>query len=172
MSDFRKSLRRNIREQAQIKASKPSNEQAIILSGLNIMQVLEENAPKYLHAVLNYGPNSFIGENWASVLVWYRRKGYQNYKDLTLFGVWVVQENATNTIMVGSKPLRYSAVVYNAESYNTVIKQSFKAYYNDDASVPDVSNITFKTPFDITRRLALRREVADKVIHWLRYRVY
>lgn len=171
MSDFRKSLRRNIRKNTQSKPAQKSNEQAIILSGLNVMQVLEDNAPKYLKTVLHYGPASFVGDDWASVLVWYRRRGYQHYKDLRLLGIWAVKEGDTNKLIIGAKPLKYSAVVYNAESYNTVIKNSFKAYYDDDGSVPDASRIFYETQFDITRRLALRRELSDKLIQWLRHTI-
>lgn len=168
MSDFRRSIRRNIHRHPQKSDVKSSNEQAIILAGLNIMQVLEDNANKYLKSLLHYGPASFVGKDWASVLVWYRRRGYRNYEDLTLFGVWAYKADDTIQLAIASKPLKYSASVYNAESYNSVIKQSFKAYYGDDASLPDASNITFETEFDITRRLALRRELADKIIASLR----
>src|SRR5690606_18051701 len=108
------------------------------------------------------------GKDWASVLVWYRRRGYQHYKDLTLFGVWAFKDGDATKLAIGNKPLQYTAPVFNAESYNTVIKQSFKAYYGDDASLPDASRIVYETDFDITRRLALRRDIADKIIAELR----
>lgn len=168
MSDFRRNIRRHIHRHPQKPKTQPNNEQAVILAGLNVMQVLEDNANKYLKSMLHYGPASFAGKDWASVLVWYRRRGYQHYKDLTLFGVWAVAENDSTKLAIANKPLQYTAPVYNAESYNTVIKQSFKAYYSDDASLPDASRIVYEAEFDITRRLALRREIADKLIAELR----
>jgi hypothetical protein len=168
MNDYRKSIRRNIQRQIQKNPPKASNEQAIILSGLNIMQVLEDNAPKYLHTVLHYGPDSFIGEGWAVALVWYRRKGYQHYKELTLFGTWLLAKEDETAIIIGTKRLPFSAAVYNAESYNAVIKQTFKPYYGDEISPPSDSSIIYQTTFDLTHRLALRRELADKIILWMR----
>lgn len=170
MSDYRKQIRRHINRKIQTPTPKASNEQAVILSGLNVMQVLDDNAPKYLQTMLHYGPEPFIGTRWAAILVWYRKKGYQNYKDLTLFGVWALEENGQNQIIIGTKALIYNAAVYNPESYNAVIKQTFKPYYGDDASPPDESRILYRTIFDVTRRLALRRELADKLVHWLQHK--
>jgi len=168
--DYRKSIRRNLKRKIQSPAPKASNEQALILAGLNVMQVLEDNAAQYLQSYLHYGPDSFIAENRAAILVWYRKKGYQHYTEMTLYGVWVIGEEQQNRIIIGTKPLTYTAAVFNAESYNTVIKQTFKPYYEDDISPPDESRILYQTTFDVTRRLALRRELADKLVHWLRHK--
>lgn len=168
--DYRKSIRRNLHRSIQPPAEKASNEQALILAGLNVMQVLEDHAPKYLQSYLHYGPASFTGENRAAVLVWYRQKGYQNYKEMTLYGVWIAGDEKQNHVIVATKPLIFTAPVYNAESYNVVIKQTFKPYYDDDLSPPDESRILYQTLFDVTGRLALRRELENKLIHWLRHK--
>ncbi|MDQ7026336.1 MAG: hypothetical protein Q9P44_12360 [Anaerolineae bacterium] len=44
----------------------PSNPQAHILSGLDVLRVLEDNAPKYLQDVLFYEPRSVVGQGWAT----------------------------------------------------------------------------------------------------------
>lgn len=147
---------------------KKSNAQAIILAGLNIIQVLEDYAPQYLQSVLYYGPDSFIGKNYACVLVWHRQKGYQNYRELCLSGVWAIQADDKIDIIIGSKVLLFKASVYNAESYHALIKQTFKPYYGDDTSPLGESAIVYRTQFDITRRLALRRELAEEVQNWLK----
>ena len=128
------------------------------------MQVLADNVPQYLQTVLHYGPDSFIGKDYACVLVWYRRKGYQHYRELTLSGVWAIEAKETTDIIIGSKVLLYNATVYNAESYHAVIKQTFMPYYGDDTTPPGDKAIVYRTSFDVSRRLALRRELAEQLI--------
>jgi hypothetical protein len=170
MSDHRKNIRRQIKRAITWSKNEapPTNPQARILSGLDVMRVLEENAYKYLHDILIYGPASFAGNGWAAVLIWYRDKGYHNYRELTLFGLWAVDDNGTTQLQLGTKSLQFSAPVYNAESYNTLIKRGFKTYYGDDGSPPPSENITFTITFDPTARLKLRQMLADEMIQWLR----
>ncbi|MGJ3240032.1 MAG: hypothetical protein ACFE0Q_15095 [Anaerolineae bacterium] len=173
MSDYRKKIRRQIRRKVQLPQTASRNAQAVILSGLNVLQVLEDTAPKYLSEVLHYGPDTFSGDAWASVLIWYRYPGYHGYKELILFGVWVYEQNNNSTqIAIGTRPLTYRAVVYNPESYNSVIAQSFTPYYGDEASPPDASRVVYQTAFDITRRLALRRELEREIISWMRHTTF
>ncbi len=159
-----KNYHRRFRHTSSISRPKKSNEQAIILAGLNVMQVLADNAPQYLQTVLYNGPDSFIGKNYACVLVWYRRKGYQNYRELTLSGIWAIDIEETTQLIIGSKILLYNATVYNAESYHSVIKQTFQPYYGDDTTPPGDKAITYRTSFDVSRRLALRRELSEQLI--------
>lgn len=173
MSDHRKQLRRQIRRATHWPQTRqqPANPLAVVLSGLDVLRVLEENTPKYLLDVLHYGPGSFAGDGWAAVLVWFRRKGYHQYQALTLFGVWAVPENEQTRLVLGTKPLQFSAPVYNAESYHQLIQQGFKTYYGDTGSPPTTDNIIFTADYDPTRRLALRQEVADAIVQWLRTRL-
>lgn len=166
MSDFRKSIRKALNNDPA--PSPKRNQQSLILASLNLLQALEDNAPKYLQNWLNYGPATFVGEGWASYLVWYREKGYNNYHELWLFGVWAQLENETTSILIGTKPLQFTAPVFNAESYNAIIKTTFKPYYKDNASPPAEDDICFRAVYDETRRLALRRELADALTHALR----
>lgn len=147
-----------------------SNPQAHILAGLDVLHVLEDNAPKYLRDVLFYGPRSFDGQGWAAALIWYRHKGYNNYRDLTLFGVWAVEDGDKTKILLGTKPLKFSAPVYNAESYHALIQRGFKTYYGDDGSPPPPDNISYETLFDATARLKLRQTIAEEIIQQLRLR--
>lgn len=166
MSDFRKSIRKALNNNPE--SIPKRNQQSLILTSLNLLQALEDNAPKYLQNWLNYGPAAFVGEGWASYLVWYREKGYNNYQELWLFGAWAQQEDETTNILIGTKPLQFTAPVFNAESYNAIIKTTFKPYYKDNASPPAKEDIHFRAIYDDSRRLALRRELADALIQALR----
>ncbi len=148
------------------------NEQAIILSGLDVLRVLDNHAPQYLHGVLHYGPDSFVGNQYAAALIWYRRKGYQDYRKLHLFGVWVAQSDDTTQLMIGSKSLMFTAAVYNPESYTAIMKKTFIPYYGNDLQPPDESNILFQTLFDVTRRIALRREIAEQLAYWFKNKLF
>lgn len=172
MSDHRKRIRRQIKKSInwQKPTVKPTNPQARILAGLNVLSVLDDNTAKYLRDVLHYGPSSFTGKGWAAALIWYRQKGYHGYQTLMLFGIWAVDADDTTRLLIATKPLKFSAPVYNAESYHALIRQSFKTYYADDGSPPSEDYIIYETTFDPTRRLKLREELATEMIQWLRLR--
>jgi hypothetical protein len=172
MSDNRKRIRHQIKKAItwSPQETHPTNPQARVLAGLDVLSVLEEHAPKYLQDILHYGPASFAGEGWASALVWYRQKGYYTYRELTLFGVWVMDGADTTTILLGTKLLQYSAPVYNPSSYHHLIKNGFKTYYGDSGSPPSRDNIHYETTFDPTARLKLRQTLADELIQRLRLR--
>lgn len=163
----------------QYKRNKPKhhhpqrrNEQAIILSGLDVLRPLEAHTPQYLQGVLHYGPETFVGKRSASALIWYRRKGYHHYRKLMLFGVWVAEIDSVTHIIIGSKSLTYTATIYNPESYTKIMKQTFIPYYGNDVSPPDKKGILFQTDFDVTRRLALRRELAEQLAYWFKNRLF
>src|SRR5688572_31169101 len=113
MNDFRKSIRKALNNQPT--PSPKSNQQSLILANLNLLQVLEDNAPKYLQNWLHYGPASLTGTGWAAYLVWYREKAYHSYHDLYLFGVWAQQVEETTELLIGTKPIKFTAPVFNAE---------------------------------------------------------
>lgn len=169
--DRRRRIRRQVRRQISPPAQKPpNNTQAKILAGLNIISTLADAAPKYLGDVLHYGPESFVAQGWAAALIWYRAKGYNAHQHLTLFGVWAVDEDEQTPLLVATKNLEFSAALYNAESYHRLIQKGFKTYYGDDGSPPPADNIIVQRTFDPTRRLALRRELAEDISTWLRTR--
>lgn len=173
MSDQRrKRIRRQIRRastwHSQQAPPKKKNEQAHILAGLNVLAVLAETAPDYLPAHTHYGPAAFSGAGWANAVVWYHEAGYEAYRTLTLFGVWVIAQDADHQVIVGAKSLAYSAPIYNAESFHTLIRQGYRTYYADDGTPPAPDHSAYRAPYDITRRLALRRELADVIRVWLR----
>jgi hypothetical protein len=172
MHDPRKRIRQQFKRATTWteRPSHPTNPQARILAGLDVMRVLEENAPNYLQDVLHYGPSSFAGNGWAAALIWYRNKGYYTYRELTLFGVWAVADADTTKILLGTKPLQYNAPVYNPSAYFNLIQRGFKTYYGDDGRPPSATSITFETVFDPTARLKLRQTLADEIIEWLRLR--
>ena len=169
MSNHRKDIRRKIRRTIN-KPQNQSNEQAIILSGLNILQTLEENSYKYFQDVLHYGPSSFVGDNWAAALIWFRQKGYHEYKTITLFGVWAITEGDKTSLLMGTKHLNFTAPVFNPESYMQLIKHNFQTHYKDDGSPPPDDDITLRINYDAAKRLALRQEIKDAIIQWMRNR--
>jgi hypothetical protein len=165
MNDYRKKFRHK-----STVASSLSNAQALILSGLNVLQILEVQAPKYLQNLLHYGPNSFVGKDWAAALIWFRQKGYHQYKNLTIFGVWAVANHTETELRIGTKQLQFSAPVFNPESYMQLIKHNFQTHYKDDGSPPPDDNIVRRINYDAAQRLALRQDIADAIIHWMRNR--
>jgi hypothetical protein len=152
------------------KSTSPTNAQAIILSGLNVLQTLEEQTPKYLHDVLHYGPKSFVGKDWAAALIWFRKKGYHEYKELTLFGVWAVAHEDENHLLIGIKNLAFTAPVFNPESYMQLIRHNFQTHYKDDGSPPPEGEIVTHTKYNAAKRLALRQDIKDTIVQWLKNR--
>lgn len=165
MSDFRKSIRKHL---SSTPIPPKSNAQSLVLASLNLMQILEDNAPKYLQNWLHYGPASFLGDSWAAYLLWYREKGYNNYQQLYLFGVWAQKKDELTQLLIGTKTIEFTAPVFNAESYNAIMKTSFKTYYNDKGDAPNDDDIYFRTNYEDSRRLALRRELADALLQGFR----
>ena len=169
--DKRRHLRRKIRKAATTWDSQPNptppNACANIIAGLNVMRVLEDKPERFMQNVLHYGPQSYVGEDWAATLIWYRKKGINNYQMITLFGVWAQAQDSQTSLQIGTKQLAFSAVVYNAESYNQLIKRNFTTYYGNNANPPP-DTIIYETQYDVTKRLVLRQELSDTIVRWLR----
>ncbi|MEL6525552.1 MAG: hypothetical protein AAFQ07_07560 [Chloroflexota bacterium] len=142
----------------------PKNAQAQYLSGLNVLQELQDHANDYLASKLVYGPATFAGDGWASALVWYRHKGYQHFKSMILFGVWVHDNTSDRQVSIAKKPLQFQAAHFNPESYFAVIQRDFRSYYNDDGSPPDEQDILWQASATETTRLDMRRTVADALV--------
>lgn len=169
--DKRRHLRRKIRKAATTWDSNPqptsANACANILAGLNVMRVLEDKPERLMQKVLHYGPQSYMGEDWAATLIWYRKKGIDNYQTITLFGVWAQESDNDTLLQIGTKQLAFSAAVYNPESYNQLIKGNFTTYYGNNGNPPP-DTVIYETHYDVTKRLVLRQELADKIVRWLR----
>lgn len=169
MSDYRKQIRKQVRRTIK-KPIQSTNAQATILSGLNVLQTLEVQAPQYLKDVLHYGPESFVGDEWATTLIWFRKKGYHQYKVLTLFGVWAVTNEDETELLIGTKKLKFTAPVFNPESYTQLIKRNFQTHYKDDASSPPDDDIIKRISYNESNRLALRQDLKIAIIQWMRHR--
>lgn len=168
MSDHGRRIRRQHRHSLGLPLRRaPTNPQAKILSGLNILTVLADKAPAYLQHVVDYGPASFVGPGWACVVVWYCDKGYHGYQTLTLFGVWAVGVGENATILLAAKSLQYRAAVFNPESYYALIARDFRTYYGDAGEPPPKEAAILQCAYDPLRRLELRRELADAIEQWL-----
>jgi len=166
--DKRRRLRRHIQRFGKVPEKKStSNAQAYVLAGLNVLQSLEEAAHQYVRELLWNGPGSYTGKEWASVVIWLREKGYYNYKELTLFGVWAVKESDGEALLVGTRKLAYSAPIYNSESYQRLIKRDFTAYYGE-GQPPEADDVIHRATWAVDRRLALRQEIRDVLIQYLR----
>lgn len=166
-SDRRKQTRRyNARRPARTLFT---NEQANILTGLNVLDTLEKHAKTYMDDVHWYGADSFSGKDWASSLIWFRKQGLhtQTYQQLTLFGVWAIAQDNSTQLQLGTKPLQYAAPIYTPEAYFQLIKRGFKTYYNDSGNPPEAQYITQTFDFSPETRIALRDELSDAIKAWM-----
>lgn len=165
--------RKTHRYQSRPAQPAPTNAQAKILAGLNALEMLEAHAAHYLHDVIWYGAASFAGgrgKPWAGALIWLREKGWhtQTYQHLTLFGVWAAASEAGSTqLLVGTKPLQYSAPIYTPEAYHQLIKRGFQTYYDDDGAPPDGRSSVRILAYEPAQRLALRDTLSDAVRAWM-----
>lgn len=104
-------------------------------------------------------------DEWAGVVVWYKPKGYYGYDTLTLLGIWAVRDREGVTLGIGTKSLAFSGPYYNPESYHRHIQKRFDIYYQDDGS-PPLDPWRYSTPYDPTRRLAIRQELQAELARW------
>lgn len=128
-----------------------------VLDALNVLDSLENIVRRKPHTFFLHGPRVYQGSNWQGVLVWYRRKGWQSYKKLIILGVWAIQRQAGLQLIVGTKTLEYSAAIYTAEAYHTLMKRDFRTYYGDDGSSPEGVAILYEVTYHPTLRLSLRQ---------------
>jgi hypothetical protein len=134
-----------------------------VLDTLNVLDDLEEMVRRKPPTFFLHGPGVYKGKNWQGVLVWYRRKGWQSYKKLMIFGIWAMQTEEHIRIVAGTKTLAYTAAVYTAEAYHTLIKRDFRTYYGDEGSSPDGIEIIYEVHYHPTLRLSLRRALAQVI---------
>jgi hypothetical protein len=141
--------------------------QAVILSGLNVLQVLEDHAGQHFETVLYNGPRAYSGQGWAAGVVWFRARGLHHYRRVTLFGLWVVARDEQTELLVGTKTLPYGAPVYNPEAYLQLIRRDYQIYYPDDGSPPPDQTITTHILYNPEERLAMRQAVSAALLDWL-----
>lgn len=168
MRDSKRHIRQQIQRPGSVDHAPPSHPLLTILNGLNIADSLTTGAPHYLHKLLHYGPRAYTGKTWAAILIWMRESGYYSYQELTLFGVWAQQQDDQIQILIGVRHLHYSAPVFNAESYQKIIRQNFTTYYGDDGHPPHAGELFFQTAYDPLHRLGLRQEIATELTQGFR----
>lgn len=166
MSDRRKRIKRFRADTFKWERTPPKNAAASILDGLNAMQVMDRVMLHSYDGVRVYGPKSFQAKGCAGVVVWMLPHGYDSYRELVLFGIWAVENEGKTQIIIGTKRLKYTAPVFNAESFWTLIKRGYDTYYDDNRQPPEAGDRLFAVPFDPMRRIALREEIASVVHHW------
>lgn len=138
-----------------------------VLDALNILDTLEDTVKRKPATFFLHGPGVYQGNNWQGVLVWYRRKGWESYKKLSVFGVWAIRnEDETVIIHAGTKMLDYTAAVYNAESYHTLIKRDFRTYYGSSGGAPESIELLYEVQYQPTLRLSLRRAIEQVIKDW------
>ncbi len=133
---------------------------ARIFDELNVMDTLEMLRKR---ASFTYGPkiiNSALPSK--GVVLWRRAPGYYGYKTLTLLGVWAYLRDETPILVVGTKPLAFSAPFYDADAYHKLIKGNYDLYYRDDNRPP--AQPAFTTPYDPEQRLELRETLAQQMM--------
>ena len=140
-----------------------------LLDDLNVVATFEQTLPssKGLSVIL-YGPQSFKGPGWRSVLVWYREKGYRKFQNLWLYGLWAQQQPEGEALMsMGQRLLHYRAPVYTAEAYHKLIKRGFSSYYEDQGGPPtEEDSIHWQFIYDPYVRRSLRQQVLDRIRSW------
>ena len=155
--------------QRKNKPPPPTSDLEQILDALNTLDVMRDAYRRQTTDFLCYGPRSFKQDNWASVVIWYRQKGYHGYQTLYLFGIWIVRANQQYEVIIGRRDLSYAAPVYVAEAYHQLIRKGFKVYYDDSGTPPTESDTRhYRVIYDPTKRLAIRQEVEHYVQSWAR----
>ncbi len=137
-----------------------------VLDALNVFDSLEDMVRRKPHTFFLHGPGVYKGKDWQGVLVWYRRKGWQSYKKLAIFGVWAAQTDDAIRLIAGTKTLDFTAAVYTAEAYHTLIKRDFRTYYGDEGSSPVGVEILYEVHYHPTLRLSLRRALEQVIKDW------
>lgn len=144
------------------------NASARILDGLNAMQAMDQIALREFDDIRLFGPKAFQSEQKACVCVWYLPNGYNAYQELTLFGLWAVTGDDEQTqIIIGTRKRPYTAPIYNAESFWTLIRSDYRTYFQDDHAPPFPADRLYDQPFDITRRIAMRQEIDRIIRQWM-----
>ncbi len=146
---------------------KPSSPRDLILDALNTYDTLDKLAQKPYDHIIVHGPKVRRFKTWSGVVIWYRNKGYTGYKVLSLFGVWVHQNNTSINLIIGIRQLPYRAAVYNAEGYFASIRNDFKLFYDDKGQPPTTDGtILFQTVYQAKERLAYRQTLSNIITQW------
>ncbi len=141
---------------------------ATILDSLNAYDQLNDVVVSLDETIfVFYGPRVFNGKGWQGVITWYHCKGYHGYRQLTLYGIWMFQEEADFIIGVGRKNLTYQAPVFVAEAYYKLIRRGFHTYYNDNGRPPSRASLDWSQVYSAKDRIQLRESIAQTLHQWV-----
>jgi hypothetical protein len=161
---------RRIEQKKREQASAPRQDDlAAILDGVNAVGFLEDIKKAKLEPIICYGPKSFRGHTpapWVGVVLWYKPRGYYYYETLTLLGLWAYEEASESRLVLGMKTLRFSAPIFNPESYYHHIRRGFDIYYPGDASPPSNGLRLYTVHYEPSRRLEIRAEIQRELARW------
>lgn len=138
---------------------------AQMLDALDAWRALE-SALRTLPRLHAWGPKAISGllpMPWVGVVIWRRGGGYTGYKTLLIVGVWAQQTADGAHVIVGHKPLPFSAPFYEAESYHKLMRDGFDVYYQDDGSPPPPASRALDIAYTEGERLALRTSIRTAV---------
>lgn len=142
------------------------------LDAVNALGFLEDLQRARLHHVHVYGPRAFTGQQpalWAGAAVWYKRRGYYDYRTLYLLGVWAAPDEAGGIrLSLGVKTLAFSAPAFNPESYYHHLRRRFDVYYAGDASPAPDETLRWSAVYDPAQRLAQRAALQAALDAWRR----
>jgi hypothetical protein len=162
---------RRIEQKKREQANAPKQDDlAAILDGVNAWGFLEDIKKAKLEQITCYGPKSFRGHTsapWVGVVLWYKPRGYFHYETLTLLGLWAYEDSGERFLTLGMKALKFTAPIFNAESYYHHIKRRFDLYYPGDASPPSDGIQLYSVQYDPSKRLEIRAAIQQELTRWL-----
>jgi|FLYN01.1.fsa_nt_gi hypothetical protein len=161
---------RRIAQRKREEANAPKQDDlAAILDGVNAWGFLEDLKQSGLKQINCYGPKSlrgYIPISWVGVVVWCKPKGYYHYETLTLLGIWAYEEAGTPHITLGAKALKFSAPIFNPESYYHHLKRRFDLYYTGDGAPPQDSSRLYTIKYEPSERLEIRAAIQRELARW------
>ncbi|MGB1285440.1 MAG: hypothetical protein ACPG7F_02810 [Aggregatilineales bacterium] len=143
---------------------------AQLLNHLNVLDILTPTLRRRSLSVILCGVRvrHQSQQGRSCVVVWYRQPDAGSHHTLYLFGIWVLQTDDQNEILIGTKTLPYSASVYVAEAYHTLIKKDYTIYYDDDGSPPEGDALLYQQIYTPKKRLDIRQDIDATVKMWLK----
>lgn len=168
-SRYEEIIRRIQQRRQQAEAAPTQESLGGILDELNALGYLETAGKKRLRQVNCYGPEVFRGFGlpvWSGAVLWYKRRGYYEYRTLYLLGIWAISGSPA-VVAVGTKELAFNAPAFNPESYYFHLKRRFDVYYAGDAAPPPEDRWRCHMVYDPARRLEQRQAVEAALEAWM-----